>query len=87
LDHPSAVPRQESGKADAAWESAVQPSLPLDASDRAMVLALAITLLLSWLLLWGIFHLAGGIIHAALGVGFALLVYRIIRNSDLRRDS
>lgn len=49
-----------------------------------MVLALAITLLVCWWLLWGIFHLAGSGIHAALAVGLGLLVYRVVRSSNLR---
>ncbi|MGN6591573.1 MAG: hypothetical protein ACTHJX_01605 [Terriglobales bacterium] len=49
-----------------------------------MVLALAITLLVSWWFLWGIFHLAGSGIHAALAVGLGLLVYRVVRSSNLR---
>jgi|GEM_PF-2737582 len=49
-----------------------------------MVLMLAIVLLVCWWFLWGLFHLAGSGIHAALAVGIALLVVRIVRGSDLR---
>lgn len=58
----------------------------MDASNVLMVLALAIVLLGTWLLLWGIFHLAGGAIHAALAAGLGLLVFRIVRSSDLRGE-
>lgn len=60
-------------------------TVPLhDASHLAMVLALAIVLLTSWLLLWGIFHLAGNSIHLALAAGLGLLVFRIVRDSVAR---
>jgi hypothetical protein len=49
-----------------------------------MLLTLAIVLLVSWWFLWGIFHLAGSGIHAALAVGIGLLVARIVRSSHLR---
>jgi len=49
-----------------------------------MVLALALTLLMSWILLWGVFHLAGGAIQIAPALGLALLVLRLIRASAVR---
>lgn len=52
--------------------------------QECMLLTLAIVLLVSWWFLWGIFHLAGSGIHAALAVGIGLLVARIVRSSHLR---
>ncbi|MGH9477244.1 MAG: hypothetical protein ACRD1C_13095 [Terriglobales bacterium] len=49
-----------------------------------MVLTLAILLLICWWFLWGIFHLAGSGIHLALAAGLGLLVYRLVRQSDVR---
>ncbi|MGH9488084.1 MAG: hypothetical protein ACRD04_10910 [Terriglobales bacterium] len=49
-----------------------------------MVLALAILLLICWWLLWGIFHLAGSGIHVALAAGLGFLVFRLVKQSDLR---
>lgn len=51
-----------------------------------MVLGLASVLLLTWLFLWGIFHLAGGPIHLLLAVGLLLLVYRVVTGSKLRQS-
>ncbi|MGH9393811.1 MAG: hypothetical protein ACRD1E_06540 [Terriglobales bacterium] len=51
-----------------------------------MALALAITLLCSWLFLWGIFHLAGSACHIALALGLALLAWRVVRASHLRSE-
>ncbi|MGH9413724.1 MAG: hypothetical protein ACRD0Y_08280 [Terriglobales bacterium] len=42
-------------------------------------------LLVSWWFLWGIFHLAGSGIHAALAAGIAFLIFRFLRQSDVRR--
>ncbi|MGH9418321.1 MAG: hypothetical protein ACRD01_17005 [Terriglobales bacterium] len=49
-----------------------------------MVLTFAILLLICWWFLWGIFHVAGSGIHLALAAGLGLLVYRLVRQSDLR---
>lgn len=55
-----------------------------DASHRYMVLALAAAALISWWLLWAVFHLAGGIIHLLLAAGLITLVWRVVASSDLR---
>lgn len=49
-----------------------------------MLSALIIALLVIWLMLWGIFHLAGGPIHLLLVAGLLLLVLKVVRISDLR---
>lgn len=49
-----------------------------------MVLALAVVLLVSWWLLWGIFHLAGGAVHLTLAIGLGLLVWRVVRRGAAR---
>jgi hypothetical protein len=49
-----------------------------------MLAALAATLLFVWLLLWGVFHLAGGAVHLLLVAGLALFVLRVARSGDWR---
>ncbi|HXR98300.1 MAG TPA: hypothetical protein VN709_10715 [Terriglobales bacterium] len=49
-----------------------------------MLLALAATLLFVWLLLWGVFHLAGGAIHLLLVAGLLILLLAALRSEDWR---
>jgi len=51
-----------------------------------MVLALSVAALSIWLMLWGLFHLAGGAVHLLLAAGLLTLVWRVVRGSDLRAD-
>ena len=49
-----------------------------------MLQTLAATLLVIWLLLWAIFHLAGGPIHLLVVAAILILVYRIATQSNMK---
>lgn len=51
-----------------------------------MVLALSAAALSIRLMLWAMFHPAGGPVHLLLALGLLTLVWRVIRGSDLRAD-
>ncbi len=44
-----------------------------------MFLALFIILLIAWVLAWGAFHVAGGLIHLLLIVAVISLIYHLVR--------
>ena len=44
-----------------------------------MLVWLAVILLVAWLLGWGVFHVAGGLIHLLLVIALVVVVVRLIQ--------